>query len=234
MFKTSQMQAALDIRNLFCKNALNQASNNYWLIFVISYSPGNFALHARDIMRQANNVEWVDEAYSKRLGGQLYNDVAGPEGKGFKVTTLKAARRSTRIYMGEEFFQYGPNGKHRGNRIFILDYSTTGPHIFLMPLLYDRFGRLMPRETMLTAELFCITRHAYERLFERMRTNSLDDVKAVIKQLIGLPAPTAVDEERDFRLEGLGVFHCVAVRSTCAAGIGPTWLIKTFIRLKPC
>lgn len=164
-----------------------------------------------------STAEWVDEPYSRRLWQQLLkrSDLAG------KTTgcLLTARKHAWHVF---------PHGKARDwGLIFLLP----GPHagwLDLALLVYRREGQFVTRQVLMR-----ISRHAGERLFERLRTNSAEDLfQTLVQALLRLPhylikdfrVHVPADAAPEIQLPW-GTLHGVV-----DAGV---WVAKTFIPVKP-
>lgn len=156
-----------------------------------------------------STCSWVDEAYSRRLWAQLLQ--------------LRFPNRATLLTVR--------NGGHvtgireKGQRFWWADVFAAGPNNALdaMFVVYDAAGRRIEESTVLR-----ITEHAGQRMFQRLRTNSAEDLArtatealyAVQKNEALWPQEARQGEEAELPLPW-GRFHLVAD--------GGMWVAKTFI-----
>lgn len=198
--------------------------------------------HLADLQhrRQENTTDWVDPAYSARLANQLH---AAIRNQGELRASLRAMRESV-AYVTEYKL---PDGSFS---VWALDTSLFhATHLLLSGYRYDALGRL-DRKSLWGNSQGCIyiTRHAAQRLYQRLRTNSRDDFKGVIQILTTLPCVDVVDLGRLKALEfpGFGRFELVVDRlkeaqqqvdawafAGCPAiHVPATWVVKTFIDVR--
>lgn len=162
---------------------------------------------------QAHNrnstCEWVDEPYSCRLWAQLL-------ARRFpNRATLLTVRNGGRVF----------EGKEKGRRYWAAEVFAAGPgnSLDMMYVLYDPAGRRIGERTMLR-----ITEHAGQRMFQRLRTNSAQDLAgAAVEALEAVQENRALwpqDAQQGAQAElplPWGRFHLVAD--------GGMWIAKTFI-----
>lgn len=199
--------------------------------------------------KRSSTSSWVDEPYAKRLARQAVKSVDAELEDTTPMLRLASMRRS-RLFLREEWTRVGP-GFSMGTRVWHLEspvpqdqldrfapgrVTLAGIKVFFVD--YDdkgdvRMGNLAGRPPLVN-----ISQHALERLFERLRTNALDDVvrEALIPlSHLGPPGTEDVFEETEIELPGLG--HMPAtVKLACdvhGAPIGAFWQIMTFVPLPP-
>ncbi|MFZ3320741.1 MAG: hypothetical protein WA190_00105 [Usitatibacter sp.] len=144
------------------------------------------------------------------------------------MVTLKGARASS-LYLMEAHDAKVGYGMKRGTVVVYIDSSTSTDMLTLDVAPYDKQGRVLFKAWHPLPELVQITRHCYERLFERLRTNSREEVVAVIARLIELEGPTVIGQEVAVVIDGVGRFHAVSVHALNGRIGSRAWLMKTFI-----
>lgn len=162
--------------------------------------------HLAEVMqrRQTSTTEWVDPAYSARLASQLREAV---KGAGPLPGTLRGVR---------EWVPYVAEYPTRdGFDVWALDTSVYGDDVLMLVVFpYDSEGKLR-RDEIVSPEFcertVCITQHAAQRLYQRLRTNSGDDFKQVISILSTLEVAEdlAVGTGKTLEFPGFGRFHLV-------------------------
>jgi hypothetical protein len=175
------------------------------------------SMNNEDLTNPANpnsTCEWVDEAYSKRLWGRLVRrvDSMPPTCRRSLLTVRKHA---------DEVWQDRSRGHEWFAALFV---PAANRALDLVAVKYDRNGRFKNE-----AHLLRISQHAGQRLFERLRTNSVEDVLDTLRSAVltfsqhnalkpikGQEAKVVVPH---------GTLHVVA-----DAGL---WLARTFIPAKP-
>lgn len=179
-------------------------------------------------MTSKNTATWVDEKYSKLLGRQLFSHVQGAASDG--IIEL-AKMRASQIYLCEEPIKIGYGVGKPGVKVYYIDNSLYSDTLFIATLYYLK-GRMVMKKQYIETELFKITKHAYQRMFERLRTNAKDDVLSVIKHLLSVPPPEVYCQEVEIIVPEIGKFHAVSDRASMAAINKPVWVLKTFIATK--
>jgi hypothetical protein len=161
-----------------------------------------------------STCEWVDEAYSKRLWGQLVRraDSIPPTARRSLSTVRKHANEVT---------QYSDKGREWFVSLFVPAASRA---LDLVGVMYDRNGRFKNEKIFLR-----ISQHAGQRLFERLRTNSVEDVLDALRYaVIAFVQHNALRPIEFQEAEVLlphGTLHVVADEGL--------WVAKTFIPTKP-
>lgn len=197
--------------------------------------------------QRSNTSSWVDEPYAKRLARQAVAALDTDREDASAVQKL-ASIRSSQLLLREERTRVGP-GLKMGTRVWHLDTPVpqaqidkfapglrTLGGIKVFAVDYDEKGRARTRSLAGRPPLVNVSQHALERLFERLRTNALDDV--VREALIPLShlGPPDLDnggEAVKILLPGLGHMYAKMERACDVSGaaIGVFWQIKTFIPL---
>lgn len=183
-----------------------------------------------------NTSSWVDELYSKRLARQsiqFLHREANEENPVLSLSSLKASR----LYLREEMVR-GP-GVKQSVRAYFVALLPSGQNVELSILHCDydpRNGRV--RRNRLPVVRVAFSNHAFERLFERLRTNALGDVyRLALRPLSRLPMP----EEEQYKQEGMvvhlagfGIFPVKVIGAVDFAGKGtPCWGCITYINCQP-
>jgi hypothetical protein len=166
-------------------------------------------------VNQNSTCEWVDESYSRRLWGQLLRraDSIPP-----------TARRSLATVRRHALYVFRENSKGREWFVNIFVPAEANRALDLMLLRYDRNGRFKNEMCLLR-----LSQHAGQRLFERLRTNSVDDVFLTLCHAVFAFSRCNALTPIGFRTAEVvlphGTLHVVA-----DAGV---WVAKTFIPAKP-
>lgn len=152
-------------------------------------------------LTRPNTANWVDEGYSKLLAAQLYQKLDAASGDGGRTRTLERIRRDF-SYVCEERI---------GNRTraWFLDNSTCRPgNVIISHLDYNGAGQV---KTYLDDEYspIYLTKHGLERVYQRLRSNSLTDAVQLIKELTKLDKPKAIGEELTLKVSG-GRFELIS------------------------
>lgn len=108
---------------------------------------------------QQSTCEWVDEAYSRRLWGQLVQRAD------------RAARACGTLLTVRKYAWAVTQSRHSHRWSAILLVPGPGSMLDFVGVYYTRDGRRDDQRVMLR-----ISEHAGHRLFERLRTNSSDDL----------------------------------------------------------
>ena len=157
------------------------------------------AKHLEEIQqrRRASTTEWVDEHYSERLAGQFYKAI-----KASKFCKNLRSMREDVSYLTE---YREPDGTYK---VWIFDVTEDGIGIGMYPVSYDHGGRYIRKSFGLT-ESVVLTIHAAQRLYQRLRTNSPDDVKEAVRALTGLSQVSEEDagKTQTLRVPGFGRFE---------------------------
>ncbi|MBX3608651.1 MAG: hypothetical protein KF871_02045 [Hydrogenophaga sp.] len=199
------------------------------------------------MVKRSNTASWVDERYAKQLARQAVDTLDADRGNNTAMMTLSTMRKSS-LFLREERVRVGPGFKV-GTRVWCLDTPVSQARIDrlapgrrtlegikVFAIDYDDKGRVRLGNLKSRPPLANISQHALGRLFERLRTNALDDVvrEALIPvSLLAQPMLDAVGEEVEIALLGLGRMPAV-VQGACdvvGAPIGAFWQVKTFIAL---
>lgn len=187
--------------------------------------------------KTVNTTSWVDELYSK----QLAKKSVGYVGRGIEeetpVDSLSKLRKH-RIYLREEIVR-GP-GVKQSVRAFFLDLSASGNEcaLSIMHCDYDPRNGRMRRKTARAAVHIAVTPHAFERLYERLRTNALGDVyRLALRPLSRVSPPIEahyVQKNMVIHLAEFGVFPVKVIGAVTATGEGVTcWGVLTYINREP-
>jgi len=148
-----------------------------------------------------NTTTWVDDSYGEALGRLLIKTVDGERSTKSKgLRHLEQVRKMTG-YMGEE-------SSIQGTKVWFLDTSKSSPGCgFISPLFYDADGHW--DNALAAKEGITITPHALGRCYQRLRTNSSTDIKALLLKLVGLAdAADYLGEEVEVTVPG-GTFYLV-------------------------
>jgi hypothetical protein len=158
---------------------------------------------------QKSTCAWVDEGYSRRLWGQLLRQrfpsratLLTVRNGGYVIEMCEMGRR----FWGAQCFAAGP-----------------GNSLDVVLAMYSAAGRRLREHILLR-----ITEHAGQRMFQRLRTNSSEDLaRTAVEALYTLlqdralwPENTRQGTEAKIALPW-GLFHLVAD--------GGMWVAKTFI-----
>lgn len=197
--------------------------------------------------KRSNSSSWVDERYAKRLARQAVETLDADRDDNTGLMKLATMRKSP-LYLREERVRVGPGFKV-GTRVWSLETPVSQAKIDsyapgrrtlggikLFAIDYDDKGRVRTGNLAGRPPLVNVSQHALERLFERLRTNALDDVvREALIPLSRLSQPSFGDvgKEEEITLSGLGRMPAT-VEGACDVGgapIGAFWQIKTFIPL---
>jgi hypothetical protein len=170
-----------------------------------------------DAANHSSTTEWVDEAYSKQLWGRLLR-----RADSIPPTSLHSfwSVRKHGLYV----WQDSSKGRERGVMIFVPAANRALELVFIK---YDRNGQQVIR----SGRLMGISQHAGQRLYERLRTNSVEDVfDTLCGAVLAFIQHNAINP---IEFQGVekrvllphGILHVVA-----DAGL---WVAKTFIPTKP-
>jgi hypothetical protein len=176
-----------------------------------------------------NTTTWVDDRYGQLLARQTVDRVMpADESAGGELLTLGAVRRS-HLYICERPGKVG-FGMKRGTRVWHLDGSSGLSGVGIYTVDYDRSGRVIIR-SMYSPPVYVITRHALARLFQRMRTNSLDEVtRFALAPIAYLDPPYKPGLAAEIVVVGRGTFHAVSEIASTSVGVTRVaWVLKTFI-----
>ena len=199
------------------------------------------------MVKRSNTSSWVDERYARRLARQAVNTLDADREDNTVMMKLATMRKSP-LYLREDGARVGPGFK-KGTRVWCLDTpisqeqlerfapgrrTLAGIKVFTVD--YDDKGRVRTSNLNHRPPLANVSQHALERLFERLRTNALDDVvREALIPLSRLGQPTLADigKEEEITLPDLGRMPA-KVEGACdvnGAPIGTFWQIKTFVPL---
>lgn len=184
-----------------------------------------------------NTSTWVDELYAKRLARQDLSYVGREAEEENPLNRLRTLRDS-RIYLREEMVR-GP-GVKKSVRAYFVDLSLSGADHALSILHCDydpRNGRVR-RTTSAVPVHIAVTKHALERLHERLRTNALGDVyRLALRPLSRVPPPVEAQYDQDdmvLHLAGFGILPVRVVGAIARQGVGtPCWGVLTYIDRAP-
>jgi len=207
-----------------------------------------------------NTATWVDERDGKRLARQTVNALRVEDEESrdeLELFRLAQIRGSVNYLREEAGVRIGP-GFRVGVRVWHLDATqrqdidvgtADEPAAFLGATLeafdtsaefregvtiftadYDARGDLVER-SLHTPAIVAITRHALARLFERLRTNALDDVvRKALVPLSRLDRPETLANECRVEVAGVGEFYMACETVTSIDGSSATcWIAKTFV-----
>ena len=188
-------------------------------------------------MQTGNTATWVDERYGALLAKQANRKLShsGLEVDGSK-SDIKQARAKLNVIASEPW-EYGFGVKKVGTCLTTLHavhHASVGFNQSGLQLdwhYFDHKGRHIThtdgRRPVLIA--FILTLHAVTRLFQRLRSNDINDIAAVVAKL--RDAPGVGDNLEDFTLETTdGLFHCKSVLARNQYG-QPVFVVtvKTFV-----
>jgi len=167
-----------------------------------------------DPVNQHSTCEWVDEAYSRRLWARLLR-----RADSIPPTSLRsfATVRKHALYVRQD--------NSKGHDWFVNIFVPAADRALeLVFVQYDRNGRLTN-----SGRLLRISQHAGQRLFERLRTNSVEDVFDTLCHAVMVfihhKALSPIEFQEAEVVLAHGILHVVA-----DAGL---WVAKTFIPAKP-
>lgn len=188
---------------------------------------GAMQIKARRSLRP-NTTTWVDERYSQLLARQAVDSVNPSTETGSTLLTLASIRRSP-LYLAERPAKVG-FGVKRGTRVFHVDCSEYLAGLGIYTIDYDRNGKVVWK-SMLLPPKYVITRHALERLFLRLRTNSFDDVsRAALAPIVNLEDAPRPNMAAEIVVVGRGQFRAVSETVRSSHGeVRVAWILKTFI-----
>lgn len=182
---------------------------------------------------QPNTTRWVDERYGKQLAHQTVRDLSPKKyDRRDWILTLQAARAAPH-YLAEKEVKVGYGVRKKRTRIWHVDTMTSSSGLGIFHADYKPDGSVDPK-SLTYPPVILITRHALERLYQRLRTNSFDEVarKALAPLARIEPSPYYLIEAT-FELPGVGTMHAMSERTRTSLGIyGDTWIVKTFIEEK--
>jgi hypothetical protein len=165
-------------------------------------------------VNEISTCEWADETYSRRLWGRLLRRAD---------STPNTALRSFGTVRKHALYVWQDNSKDHEWYVNIFVPAANGA-LDLVAVKYDRNGRLKKAGCLLR-----ISQHAGQRLFERLRTNSVDEVFDTLCRAVLIfirnDAMRPVELQEAEVVMAHGTLHVVA-----DAGL---WLAKTFIPAKP-
>ena len=174
-----------------------------------------------------NTATWVDPGYAKRLARQHEDMLRQP----LELRTLRDLRASGYLLREQPGVKTG-NGMKTGIRCWYLDPTTSATGLGIFTVDFDARSLRALRRSTLTPALIKITRHAHERMFERMRTNSWAEIRNALRILSLLPRPELIAEEADVETDH-GTFHCVSeISESGRVELELVWVAKTFIAPK--
>ena len=184
-----------------------------------------------------NTSSWVDELYAKRLAKKASAYVSRDAQEESPVHLLSKLR-GHRIYLREE--KVRNIGAKQSVRAYFLDLSMSGKEhsLSVVHCDYDPRNGRMRRNTALAAVHVAVSPHAFERLYERLRTNGLGDVyRIALRPLSRVPSPTKeqyAKKDMVLHLLGLGVFPVKVALATAPNGQSvPCWGVLTYIDRDP-
>lgn len=186
--------------------------------------------------KATNTSSWVDELYSKRLAHQSLKFLCRETGEDNPVLGL-AALKASRLYLREEVVR-GPGVKQSLRAYFVaLLPSGHTSELTIFHCDYDpRNGRMRRNKPPVVRVAF--STHAFERLFERLRTNALGDVyRLALRPLSRIPLPEKEQCDREdmvLHLAGFGIFPVKVIGAIDASGVSaPCWGCVTYINREP-
>lgn len=190
----------------------------------------------QQLHRTTNTSSWVDELYSRRLTRQSVNFLH--RGENEENPTLHLGKlKASRLYLREEIV-WGP-GVKKSVRAYFAAMLPSGEssELSILHCDYDpRNGKIRRNRPPVVRIAF--SRHAFERLFERLRTNALGDVyRIALRPLSRIPLPEEDHYNREDMVLHLGGFGIFPSRVIGAAGptgeVAPCWGCATYINCEP-
>jgi hypothetical protein len=199
-----------------------------------------------------NTANWVDEKYAALLSKQHRDNISNLTTGSFlnHNTVCKTIReiRKTPNFLCEISYDetgFGVN-KKTVTGVFFLAHSPLDDSISIYLVYYNSKGKLLTYNTgkvrwsqgkgVAILQTIVLSKHAHIRLFERLRTNSKEDVVRILSELAGIDPPYAngkITKEGTVHLKGVGRFELGLYEGTTAAGHkGLCWVVKTFIAEK--
>ena len=161
-----------------------------------------------------NTTSWVDEGYSKLLAAQLVNKLS--------VASHDLDRSCYLNRMRKDFAYVCEEPIRGGTRVWFLDNSISRKgQVILSPFDYDEKGRRIEKSIFNGVnDTIYISKHGLERVYQRLRSNSLTDAKDCIKALLVLMGtPPEEGEEAEVKVEG-GTFYLCSDNLDVAAASG--------------
>ena len=195
-----------------------------------------------------NTATWVDEKYAALLSKQHRNNIskltAGSIINYDTVCKTIQEMRKTSNYLCEIAYDeigFGVN-KRTVIGVFFLAHSHLDDTIGIYIAYYNSKGKLVTNNTgrrlwsqakkVTIRQIIVLSKHAHVRLFERLRTNSREDVVRILRELTDLDPPYAngkIAEEATFYIEGVGRFELGLYDGAKIGHKGLCWIAKTFI-----
>lgn len=183
-----------------------------------------------------NTATWVDQRYASllaRLSRETLEASSHDVARYLHAKGRMAARiELLRTYAGwlteTPLKRVGYGVSRPGTRVWMIG-GATDKNVLGLSISsadFNRHGRLIRPKSK---GLALVTRHAMTRLFERLRTNALDEViKIGLVPLTEMQLPEVLGDEATIRIPGVGRFEAVAgMDETCPDEM--VWIIKTFI-----
>lgn len=179
---------------------------------------------------RTNTTSWVDESYSRRLANQTVETLRPNVGHSATWILSLSGARAAPHYLAERKVRAGFSVTKRNTRIWHVDTSDAYPGLGIFIAEYDHKGRLI-RDSLTSPPVVAISKHALQRLYERLRTNSFDDVvRKALAPLADVPPAACPEQEAEVVLPGIGRFHAVSSMALSSMGKAwPAWMLKTFI-----
>ena len=198
-----------------------------------------------------NTASWVDEKYAALLSKQHRNNISNlVTGSHINYDTVcKTIReiRKTPNFLYEISYNetgFGVN-KKTITGVFFLAHSPLDDSIGVYLVYYNSKGKLLTYNTgrglryqgkvVSVTRTIVLSKHAHIRLFERLRTNSKEDVVRILSELADIDPPYEngkITKEGTLYLEGVGRFELGLYDGAAVGHKGICWVVKTFIAEK--
>ena len=195
-----------------------------------------------------NTASWVDEKYGKLLA-KCHRESSNEktEGVDYSSRYITEARKDDRYLFERKGLSNGFGVKKPVIRVYLLGMDNGGEVIisFLEYTLDGKNIRTKTSKSMVdeggmihhdtrTFLVMKLTYHAHSRLFERLRTNSREDVMMVLKILTRYAeSRRRYKEDCTIRIPSVGRFELASFSGKFGSKLGHGWIIKTFIGEKP-
>jgi hypothetical protein len=161
-----------------------------------------------------STCEWVDEAYSKRLWGRLVRRA---------MSVPSGARRSLLTVRKHAYEVVKVGGQERGWMAILFVPGPEGA-LELLAAAFDRNGRFLRDRRLLR-----ISQHAGQRLFERLRTNSDEDLLDTLRAALVALMDSGALEVEEHKVKAATV-NLPWGKLHLATDLGEKmWTAKTFI-----
>ena len=189
-----------------------------------------------------NTASWVDEKYGKLLAKHHINDLAGKtEGVDYTSRSIKEARKTDNYLFERKAISTGFGIKTTIIRGYFLDIINSGPRsgAAITYMEYTENGKciLYGKKPYRHSKHFLVMRmtyHAHSRLFERLRTNSKDEVIEVLSRMLKHIELPISNYEKDITIElpNVGRLEMTLEEEDKGYYINTWWVAKTFIAEK--